>query len=79
MKEMDVKCHTCMQPVESWLQSLEAVEYRPILSGLFDKYVEATLQHCRRNFKTVTPLPAVSQAMTICHILEGILPKVRLP
>ena len=34
------------------------------------------MEHCRRNFKTVVPLPAVNQAMTVCKILEGILPKV---
>ncbi len=67
-----------LQPVESWLQSLDATEYRPILSALFDKYVEATMEYCRRNFKTVVPLPAINQAMTVCKILEGILPKVTM-
>lgn len=68
-----------LQPVESWLQSLDATEYRPILSTLFDKYVGATMEHCRQNFKTIVPLPAINQAKTVCKILEGILPKVSLP
>ncbi|PNW78281.1 hypothetical protein CHLRE_09g403800v5 [Chlamydomonas reinhardtii] len=64
------------QPVvASWIDKLEAAEYRPLLTALFTKYVDPCLEHCRRNFKTVVPLPAVNQAMTICKILEGILPK----
>lgn len=65
-----------MQAVDSWLASLEASEFRPLLVVLFERYVEATLEHCRRNFKAVMPLPAVSQAMTVCRILESLLPKV---
>jgi dynein heavy chain len=42
---------------------------------LFSKYVEPTLDHARRNFKTVVPLPAINQVQTLCKILEGILPK----
>jgi hypothetical protein len=38
--------------------------------------VDPTLEYCRRNFKFVVPLPAVNQVMTVCKILEGILPKV---
>ena len=33
-----------------------------------------TLEYCRRNFKYVVPLPAVNQVMTVCKVLEGILP-----
>ena len=61
------------------MQALDAQEYKPILSGLFDKYIEATMAHCRHAFKVVVALPAVSQAMTVCKILEGILPRVRCP
>ncbi|KAF6251999.1 flagellar outer dynein arm heavy chain beta [Scenedesmus sp. NREL 46B-D3] len=52
--------------VDSWIEKLEAVEYRPLLTTLFSRYVDPCLEHCRRNFKTVVPLPAVNQ---------GILPK----
>ena len=65
------------QAVESWMAGLEASEFRPLLAVLFERYVETTLEHCRRNFKAVVPLPAVSQAMTVCHILESLLPKAR--
>lgn len=54
---------------------MQAAEYRPLLTALFTKYVDPCLEHCRRNFKYVVPLPAVNQAMSICKILEGILPK----
>jgi hypothetical protein len=40
---------------------LQAVEYRPLLTTLFSRYVDPCLEHCRRNFKTVVPLPAVNQ------------------
>ncbi len=63
--------------VDSWIEKLEATEYRPLLTTLFTRYVDPTLEYCRRNFKYVVPLPAVSQTMTVCKILEGILPKVR--
>lgn len=39
----------------------QAAEYRPLLTTLFSRYVDPCLEHCRRNFKTVVPLPAVSQ------------------
>jgi dynein heavy chain len=64
--------------VDSWIEHLEAAEYRPLLTALFTRYVDTTLEHCRRNFKTLVPLPAVNQVMTVCKILEGILPKVRV-
>ena len=54
---------------------LQAKEYQPLLTALFGKYVDVCLEHCRRHFKYVVQLPAVSQAMTICKILEGILPQ----
>jgi dynein heavy chain len=61
--------------VDSWIERLECAEYRPLLTTLFSRYVDPTLEHCRRNFKSVVPLPAVSQVMTVCKILEGLLPK----
>lgn len=32
------------------------------------KYVEPTLEHCRRNFKTVVPLPPINQVQTLCKV-----------
>ena len=62
--------------VDSWIEKLEASEYKSLLTTLFARYVDPTLEFCRRNFKYVVPVPAISQAMTICKILEGILPQV---
>ena len=39
----------------------QAYEYRPLLTTLFSRYVDPCLEYCRRNFKTVVPLPAVNQ------------------
>lgn len=61
--------------VDSWIERLECAEYRPLLTTLFSRYVDPTLEYCRRNFKSVVPLPAVNQVMTVCKILEGLLPK----
>jgi len=60
--------------VESWVQSLEATEYRPTLTKLFSNYLEKTLEYCRKNFKTVVPLVAMNIATSICKILEGMIP-----
>lgn len=40
---------------------MQAAEYRALLTPLFARYVDPTLDYCRRNFKTVVPLPAVNQ------------------
>ena len=61
--------------VDSWIETLEAKEFRPLLTTLFSRYVDVTLDYCRRNFQYVVPLVAVNQAMTVCKILEGILPE----
>lgn len=61
--------------VDSWIDKLEIAEYKPLLMSLFSKYVDVSLDYCRRNFRTVVPLTAVAQAMAITRILEGILPK----
>ena len=60
--------------VESWVQGLEAAEFRPLLTTLFHKYVEKSIDYCRRNFKTVIPLVGMNLATTICKVLEGIIP-----
>ena len=60
--------------VESWIQAREDKAFRPLLTELFDKYVEKSMEHCRRNFKTLLPLVPVNIAQTICKILESMLP-----
>ena len=68
----------CLQAVDSWIEKLDATEFRPLLTTLFARYVDATLEHCRRNFKYVVPVPTISQVMAICKILESILPQVSM-
>lgn len=63
--------------MESWIRTVEPSELRPLLSSLFQKYVDTTLEHCRRNFKASVQLPAISQVQTLCKILQGFLPKVK--
>lgn len=65
------------QAVDSWLKALESSEQRTMLGSLFDKYVNAAMSYCSMNFKTVTPVIPINQALTICKILEGLLSQVR--
>ncbi|KAI3434555.1 hypothetical protein D9Q98_002628 [Chlorella vulgaris] len=60
--------------VESWVDKLECVDYKPLLGMLFSKYVDATLEYCRRHLRNLVPLPAINQVQTLCKILEGVLP-----
>ncbi len=55
--------------VDSWIDKLECADYKPLLTALFSKYIEPTLEHCRRNFKTVVPLPAINQVQTVCKVM----------
>lgn len=50
------------------LYHMQAAEYRPQLTTLFGRYVDPCLDHCRRNFKTVVPLPAVNQVKPHLHV-----------
>eukprot|EP00232_Nephroselmis_pyriformis_P019075 CAMPEP_0182900652 /NCGR_PEP_ID=MMETSP0034_2-20130328/28990_1 /TAXON_ID=156128 /ORGANISM="Nephroselmis pyriformis, Strain CCMP717" /LENGTH=4527 /DNA_ID=CAMNT_0025034901 /DNA_START=131 /DNA_END=13711 /DNA_ORIENTATION=+ len=71
------------QPVvESWIQRTDSSggsildkQYQALLTKMFAKYMEKSLDHCRRNFKLVTPLVPVNMAQTVCKILDGILPR----
>lgn len=51
---------------------LQAEEYRPLLTTLFSRYVDACLEHCRRNFKTVVPLPAVNQVRHFARLFPAV-------
>lgn len=81
------RIHNCMlgcstsivfiQAVDSWLGTIDGVDQRSTLSGLFDKYVSSTMGYCNKNLRTVTPMLAINQALSICKILEGLLTSVR--
>ncbi len=53
--------HRCMHPTLEFAECLACCQ--PC-----SKYVEPTLEHCRRNFKTVVPLPAINQVQTLCKV-----------
>jgi dynein heavy chain len=61
--------------VDSWINGLEDKQYVPLLIELFGRYMEKSLEHCRRNFRTLVPVVQVNQAQTVCKILDGIIPK----
>jgi hypothetical protein len=46
--------------------TLQAEEYRPLLTTLFSRYVDPCLEHCKKSYKTVVPLPAVNQVCRLC-------------
>ena len=60
--------------VESWVQGREDKAVAPLLAELFGRYLEKSLEHCRRNYRTVVPLVPVNIAQTVCKLLEGMLP-----
>ena len=60
--------------VDSWIEAKEAVEYRPILIELFDRYMPRSIEHCRRTFRTIVPLVPMNIAGTVCKILDGMIP-----
>lgn len=66
------------QAVDTWLKGLENVEQRSLLKSMFDKYVSSTMTYCSKSFRSMTPNLAVSEALTICKLLEGLLRQVCL-
>lgn len=58
---------------DSWLAGRSCPELRAILTPLFDRYVEPTLEFVRKKCATVVPLPFVNQVETLCKLVEGLL------
>lgn len=58
---------------DSWLAGRSSAELRTILTPLFDRYVEPTLEFVRKKCATVVPLPFVNQVETLCKLVEGLL------
>lgn len=56
--------------VDSWIQKRGHDSEKAHLPALFDKYVEFLSDAMRKSFKTITPVALISQAMTICRLLE---------
>ena len=63
-----------MPAVESWVAARDDKLMAPVLLELFTRYLEKSLEHCRRSFRTVVPLVPINIAQTVCKILEGMLP-----
>ena len=53
-------------------QGLEAKDRQPLIEN-FDRYMEKSLEHCRRNFRTIVPLVPMNIAGTVCKI-RGLIP-----
>ena len=59
--------------IKSWVQKRDIEGEKSQLTKLFDEYAEKSIEWISRNAKTICPIPKISQAMSICSILEGIL------
>jgi len=64
---------------DSWIESLECETLRPLLIGLFDKYVDESLEYVRRNLRTLVPLQPIAIMQSVFKILEGLLPREKTP
>ena len=62
--------------VESWIKSRQADSYKTLLGTLCGKYLEKSVEYCRRNFRTIIPLSVVSIIQSVLKILDGIIPEL---
>lgn len=58
-------------PVESWMSSLEVTEYRPLLSALFDRYADVSMDYCRK----CAPPPHILAAAPRCSLTNRHIPE----
>ena len=61
--------------IESWIESIESKEVHEPLQKLFSKYIDHSVEHCRRHFKTIVPLEPINLVSTVCNIMESLIPK----
>ena len=59
--------------IKSWVQKRDIEGEKTQLTKLFDEYAEKCIEWISKNAKTICPIPKISQAMSTCYILEGIL------
>jgi hypothetical protein len=67
----------CRVPAQQWLSALQTTLWPATADSLrflmrSCRYVEPTLEHCKRNLKAVVPLPAINQVQTLCKASPGI-------
>jgi dynein heavy chain len=58
--------------MESWIAAREDEQERNFLPGLFDKYIEPTVEFMRKGFKTCTPVMLLNNVQTVCYIVQGL-------
>jgi len=61
--------------VKSWIaaRSEDTADRKEQLQNLFDKYIEESLWHIKRNFKYTVPVVDISLIISICKLLEAVL------
>jgi dynein heavy chain len=62
--------------MESWVSRREDDQEKSYLPGLFDRYIEPTVDMIRKGFKKCTPIRLINMVSTICYLLEGLLETV---
>lgn len=65
--------------VSSWIDTREVQSEKANLQILFDKYVPVCLDVLRVRFKKITPVPDITQVMTLCYLLECLLTPENTP
>eukprot|EP00058_Branchiostoma_floridae_P010281 XP_002595769.1 hypothetical protein BRAFLDRAFT_200305 [Branchiostoma floridae] len=65
--------------VTSWIDTREVQSERANLTILFDKYVPPCLEALRTRFKTIIPVPEISNIHMLCHLIDGLFTKENTP
>eukprot|EP00899_Mesostigma_viride_P009330 jgi/Mesvir1/18399/Mv14277-RA.1 len=59
--------------VETWIENRDDKNERGVLTELFGRYMEKSLEYIRRNFKQIIPLVEINMVSTVCYVLEALL------
>ena len=62
--------------VESWIARRKSDSERAHLPSMFDKYIEDMFERLRKGYKQAVPLVPINQVMSVCHLLDGMLPSL---
>jgi dynein heavy chain len=60
--------------VESWISRRTVDTERANLPGMFDKIIDAFSEGMRRGYKEIVPLKLINKVMTVCALLDSLLP-----
>jgi len=62
--------------IQSWISKMKYDDARKLeLRGLFDKYVQKSLDHIRKTFKYLIPQVDISTIVSLCKLLESMYNK----